>query len=233
MRCSIVMPALNEGEQITKVLVHMKEFVAIEFECLVVVDDVCDSTVSHVLEFSKSDERFKVVINEGKSGPASAIKAGIRAARSSTIVVTMADNSDDFRDIDKLVYLIERGIHIACASRYMPTGQQIGAPIFKSFLSRNAGKSLYFFAKVDTRDATNSFKAYSREFLDAGDIEASHGFEMGVEMIAKARRKGFLIAEIPTIWIDRKAGQSNFKIMKWLPSYLRWYFYAFGIGRER
>jgi len=220
MRCSIVMPALNEGEQITKVLVHMKEFVAIEFECLVVVDNVSDSTISHVLEFSKSDERFKVVINKGKSGPASAIKAGISSARSSTIVVTMADNSDDFRDIEKLVYLIERGIHIACASRYMPTGQQIGAPIFKSFLSRNAGKSLYFFAKVDTRDATNSFKA-------------SHGFEMGLELIAKARRNGFLIAEIPTIWIDRKVGQSNFKIMKWLPSYLRWYFYAFGIGRER
>ena len=36
------------------------------------------------------------------------------------------------------------------------------------------------------------------------------------------------MAEIPTIWLDRQAGVSNFKIAKWMPSYLRWYRFAFG-----
>jgi hypothetical protein len=36
------------------------------------------------------------------------------------------------------------------------------------------------------------------------------------------------VAEIPTIWLDRQAGVSNFKIVKWVPSYLRWYRFAFG-----
>jgi hypothetical protein len=36
------------------------------------------------------------------------------------------------------------------------------------------------------------------------------------------------VAEIPTIWLDRQAGVSNFKIAQWVPSYLRWYRFAFG-----
>ena len=36
------------------------------------------------------------------------------------------------------------------------------------------------------------------------------------------------MAEIPTIWLDRQAGVSNFKIAKWVPSYLHWYRFAFG-----
>jgi len=36
------------------------------------------------------------------------------------------------------------------------------------------------------------------------------------------------VAEIPTIWLDRPAGISNFKVAKWLPKYLRWYRFAFG-----
>jgi dolichol-phosphate mannosyltransferase len=36
------------------------------------------------------------------------------------------------------------------------------------------------------------------------------------------------VAEIPTIWLDRQAGVSNFKIAKWVPSYLHWYRFAFG-----
>jgi hypothetical protein len=36
------------------------------------------------------------------------------------------------------------------------------------------------------------------------------------------------VAEIPTIWLDRQAGMSNFKIAKWIAAYLRWYGFAFG-----
>ena len=36
------------------------------------------------------------------------------------------------------------------------------------------------------------------------------------------------MAEIPTIWLDRQGGVSNFKIAKWVPGYLRWYRFAFG-----
>jgi hypothetical protein len=98
----------------------------------------------------------------------------------------------------------------------------------KGLLSRLAGKSLYYAARVGTRDATNSFKAYSREFVSRVGIESDGGFEIGIELVAKARRARLPVVEIPTIWLDRSFGASNFALMAWLPRYLHWYLYAFG-----
>ncbi len=230
IRCSIVIPAFNEDKSIETVMNRIRNSVSIEFECFVVVDSEEDKTIAVVEDFFTKDSRFKIIINRDGQGPAYAIRRGIRESKAKTVVVTMADGSDDPRDIEELCLLVERGVDIACASRYMPTGQQIGAPFIKSIFSKYAGKSLYWFARVGTRDATNSFKAYSREFLSKIDIQAKYGFEMGIELVAKAKRGGYLVAEIPTIWIERSRGNSRFKIFRWIPKYLKWYFFAFRIG---
>ena len=98
----------------------------------------------------------------------------------------------------------------------------------KGFLSESAGRSLRLLAHTGTRDATNSFKAYSTAFVRAVGIESRDGFEIGIELTAKARRLRLPIAEIPTIWLDRQEGMSNFRTAAWLPKYLRWYRFAFG-----
>jgi hypothetical protein len=95
-------------------------------------------------------------------------------------------------------------------------------------LSRLAGISLQLLARVGTRDATNSFKAYSTDFVRSVGIDSDAGFEVGLELVAKARRLRLPVAEIPTIWLERTSGHSNFNLRKWLPHYLRWYLYAFG-----
>ena len=99
----------------------------------------------------------------------------------------------------------------------------MGGPAAKGLISRLAGKSLYWLARVGTRDATNSFKAYRRVFVRAATIESDKGFEIGIELVAKARRARLPVAELPTIWLDRAFGASNFKLAAWLPRYLRWY----------
>ena len=232
MRCSIVIPAYEESENIIAVLERIQEHVNLDFECLVVVDGDSDSTIPIVNAFTKRDSRFRIVMNRIGQGPAFAIRSGIQESKSSVVVVTMADGSDDPRNIPELVLLIERGVDIACASRYMPTGQQIGAPFLKALLSRYAGKSLYAFARVGTRDSTNSFKAYNKNFLTEVGIESKYGFEMGIELVAKARRFGYLVAEIPTIWIERNVGESRFSLFRWIPKYLKWYLFALGMGKK-
>jgi hypothetical protein len=148
-------------------------------------------------------------------------------AAADVAVVTMADGCDDPFQIDELVRLVERGVVIAAASRYMRGGRQIGGPPLKSFISRLAGISLHYFGRVGTRDATNSFKAYSLPFVRAVGIESDAGFEVGIELVAKARRSHRPVAEIPTIWLERDYGQSHFDMRKWLGKYLRWYLFAF------
>jgi hypothetical protein len=144
------------------------------------------------------------------------------------VVVTMADGCDDPQQIDQLVRLVERGVVIAAASRYSRGGQQVGGPFLKGLLSRMAGLSLWGLARVGTRDATNSFKAYDVDFVRRVGITSCAGFEIGIELVAKARRARLPVAELPTIWLERHQGVSNFKLVSWLPHYLGWWRFAFG-----
>ena len=225
---SVVIPAYNEGESIVPVLDRIFDAVQSECEILVVVDFKQDTTVPVLQAYSEHEPRLKAVVSTYGRGPANAIRYGIDQVANPVVVVTMADGSDDPRQIDALARLVERGVVVAAASRYCASGQQVGGPLGKSLLSRAAGTSLGLLARVGTRDATNSFKAYSTEFIREVGIDSRSGFEIGLELTAKARRLRRPVAEVPTIWLDRTDGQSNFKLAEWIPRYLRWYRFAFG-----
>ncbi len=227
-RVSIVVPVHNEGENVRKHLVRLLEQVSTPCEVVVVFDSETDSTVPVLTDMSMTWSQIKPTLNTHGRGPASAIRTGMEASLADVVVVTMADGCDDASQIDVLYRLVERGVAIACASRYVRGGQQIGGPLLKGFLSRLAGLSLFWLARVGTHDATNSFKAYSKEFLKVVGVESGKGFEIGIELVAKARRARLPVAEIPTIWLDRTDGVSSFKIIAWIGAYLRWYVYAFG-----
>lgn len=227
-RVSVIIPAYNEGEHIVPALDRIFEAVQLPCEVVVVVDFPEDTTVPVVERYRADEPRLRVAISTYGRGPANAIRFGIDDAQAPTVVVTMADGCDDPRQIDDLVRLVERGVVVAAASRYMPGGAQVGGPFLKSFLSRSAGRSLHTFARIGTRDATNSFKAYDAEFVRSVGIHSRDGFEIGLELTAKARRLGRPVAELPTIWLDRTFGESNFKLAQWIPHYLRWYRFAFG-----
>jgi dolichol-phosphate mannosyltransferase len=225
---SVVIPVYNEGESIIACLDRILRSVMLPSEILVVHDMPEDTSVPYAQQVAKRDPRVRPVLNTYGRGPANAIRFGIACARASVAVVTMADGSDDPRQIDELARLVDRGVVVAAASRYMPGGQQVGGPRLKRMLSRWAGRTLHTFARVGTRDATNSFKAYSTKFVREVGIESRTGFEIGLELTAKATRLRLPVAELPTIWLDRQLGESQFDLGRFLPGYLRWYFFAYG-----
>lgn len=234
-RVSIVIPVYNEGEEIIPVVFRITELVEMSNEVLIVHDTPDDTTVPVITTLAEKHPNVRGLLNTYGRGPANAIKFGIDSASAPVVVVTMADGCDDPSQIDTLARLVERGVVVAAASRYVRSGQQVGGPFMKGLISRVAGLSLYWFARVGTRDATNSFKAYSAPFIKDVGIESDQGFEIGIELVAKARRRRLPVAEIPTIWLDRTFGVSNFKLWTWLPRYLKWYAHAFGprIGPSR
>lgn len=225
-RISIVIPAYNEGEEIIKCLDQILAAVILPCELLVVFDRPEDTTADPARRYAEREPRIRPVLNDIRPGPAAAILSGIRRARAPVVVVTMADGSDQPHQIEQLARLVEEGAVVAAASRYMRGGRQVGGPLIKGLVSRTAGISLYVLARVGTHDATNSFKAYSKAFIEQVGVESDAGFEMGIEMVAKAKRQHARVVEIPTVWLDRTAGQSNFKVRQWIPRYLRWYLVA-------
>jgi dolichol-phosphate mannosyltransferase len=229
-RASIIIPARDEGTQIAGVLDRLLPALPPRCEVLVVVDGPADSTAAVLAAYREREPSVSCLVSTYGRGPANAIRYGMDAARAPVAVVMMADGCDDPRQAGDLIRLVERGAAVAAASRYMPGGRQVGGPLLKGLLSRAAGRSLHLLARLGTRDATNSFKAYSTQFVRAAGIDSRRGFEVGIELTAKARRLRLHVAEIPTTWLGRTAGTSHFRLASWLPAYLRWYRFAFGPG---
>jgi dolichol-phosphate mannosyltransferase len=219
---SIVVPVYNEAENFPAFYRGLKEHVRTPHSIIVVYDFEEDTTLPVVRELQRDDPSVVLVKNDVR-GVLGALKAGLRHPQRGAVLVTMADGSDDHRQVDEMYRLYTQGFHVVAASRYAPGGGQRGGPPFKKMLSRVAGTSLRWVAGIPTWDATNNFKLYSKQLLDQVQIESVGGFEVALELTVKAHGLGLAIAELPTVWTDRVAGKSNFKLMKWLPRYLRWY----------
>jgi len=227
---SIVMPVFKEGEAVEPVIRALSSAVTASHEILVVYDFDEDPTVPVIARIGAELPAVRGLRNDLGRGVLKAMKAGIAASAGAYILITMSDGSDDAAVVDPMVALAREGADVVSASRYMPGGRQIGGPPLKRLMSRTAGLSLHWLARVPTRDATSNFKLYSRRFLDSITIESTAGFELALELTVKATRAGRRVAEVPTTWRDRTSGTSNFKLRKWLPHYLHWYRVAF-LGR--
>ena len=143
------------------------------------------------------------------------------------VVVYPAD--DDFNPgiLDRMVALARQGCDVVCASRFIPGGTMRGCPWLKATLVRSAAFTLHHFARLPTHDPTSGFRLFSRRVIENLQIESDQGFTYSLELLVKAHRLGWRIGEVPALWFERKHGASRFRVIKWLPAYLRWYGYAF------
>lgn len=231
LKLSLVCPVYNEGANIGPLLERLGREIALPMELIVVYDQDDDDTLPALSRLSPGFA-VRTIRNRFGRGALNAIKTGFCEASGAAILVIMADLSDDLRAVRPMFALIEQGYDVVCGSRYMRGGRQIGGPVLKGLLSRLAGVSLHWLAGVPTHDVTNSFKMYRTAFLRSLSFESSGGFEIGMEAVVKAYVAGGRIAEVPSTWTDRVAGRSRFRLWRWLPHYLHWYFYAFR-GRFR
>jgi dolichol-phosphate mannosyltransferase len=227
---SIVLPVYNEGEAVEPVLRGLARNVTTPHEVVVVYDFDEDTTVPVVARLSGEIPNLRGLRNDLGRGVLNAMKAGIAGTSAPYVLISMADGSDEPEVVDRMVALAKDGADVVAASRYMRGGRQIGGPRLKRLMSRAAGLTLHWFARVPTHDPTSNFKLYSRRFLDSTTIESTAGFELALELTVKATRARRHVAEVPTTWRDRTSGQSNFKLRRWLPHYLHWYRVAF-LGR--
>lgn len=231
---SFLIPVYNEGENITAQLHALKSATDLgAHEIIVVYDLETDSTLPVLRRLAPSFPNLRVIKNAYGRGPRQALRAGFDSARGEGICVTMADLSDDLRLLPRMEALFHEGADVVSPSRYMAGGRQIGGPWLKKTLSSLAGRSLYHLAGLPTHDPTNNFKLYRTSMLRRIDIAPAGGFDLALEITVKAWRAGYRVIELPATWHDRTAGQSRFRLLDWLPSYLRWYLLAFLPGRSR
>lgn len=230
---SIVIPVYNEGENVAPTLRGVVEKTHVRpLEVLVVHDFDEDTTVPVVKRMQADLPELRLHKNTLGRGVLNAMKSGLRAARAPFVLITMGDGADDPADIDAMYELAKGGADVVAGSRYMRGGHQLGGPLLKRSMSRAAGLSLHLVGGLPIHDATSNFRLYSKRLLNQVSIESQGGFELGLELTVKAYRQGMKVAEVPTTWRDRTAGQSRFKLWTWLPRYLHWYWHGI-VGRAR
>jgi len=223
---SLVIPVYNEAENIQPLLRELESQVREAHEVLIVYDFTEDSTLPAIAAMQPPYPDVRLVHNTLGKGVLNALKAGFQASKGDVVVVMVADRSDEPGDLAAMARLVRAGADVVAGSRYMRGGRQLGGPLLKRTLSRCAGVSLHYLAGLPIRDATNNFRAYSRRVIEDIPIEGQAGFAVALELTLKAHWLGWRVAEVPTTWRDRTAGQSRFRLLSWLPHYLRWYLRA-------
>lgn len=226
-RLDIVIPVYNEGANIIRTLTALGREVQTAARVLICYDSADDDTLP-AIEAGRDSMKLPMMLvrNRGR-GAHSAVMSGFAASSAPYILVYPADDDYNAGIIDNMVAKAQSGCDIVCASRFMPGGGMIGCPWLKAVLVRAANFTLHHIARLPTHDASNGFRLFSRRTVESIAVESDRGFCYSIELLVKCHRLGWPIGEVPARWFERMHGQSRFRLLSWLPAYLRWYSYAF------
>ena len=224
----IVIPVYNEGRNILAALGALARNVKTPARVLICYDSEEDDTLPAVRNNPQTYAGLPVeFVRNSSRGAHAAIMCGFRASSAPFVVVYPADDDHNAAILDRMVASAEQGRDVVCASRFMPGGSMVGCPWLKAALVRAASFTLHHFARLPAQDASNGLRLFSRRVIEQIRIESDQGFAYSIELLVKAHRLRWPIGQVPSRWIERKEGQSRFRVLKWLPAYLRWYGYAF------
>lgn len=225
MNFSIIIPAHNEEEVISKTILAFQGQPDKNFELIVIDDHSTDKTASIVEELAKKYPNLRLVANDKDKGFAAALRKGFSVFTADFAIPVMADLCDDPLTVPQMYKKALEGFDIVVGSRYMKGGGRNGGPLLQSLFSSFVGRSLRFLIGVPTSDASNSFKCYARKVIEAVKPQG-RGFEISMEMVLKAYFAGFSITEVPTVWKGRCLGKSKFHLYKVAPRYIKLYLWA-------
>lgn len=163
---------------------------------------------------------LRPIKNEGAHGFGRAIVKGLDAMTGDAVVIMMADESDDPRDVVRYWEKLNEGYDCVFGSRFMKGGGTIDYPPIKLFLNRMANAFVRLMFRHGLNDTTNAFKAYRKEVIDGIRPILSPHFNITVELPLKAIVRGYIFTVIPITWRNRRHGVAKLKIKEMGSRYL-------------
>ncbi|MGB7220531.1 MAG: polyprenol monophosphomannose synthase [Vicinamibacterales bacterium] len=208
----VVIPAYNEAENILRLL-PMVVAQAPNTDVLVVDDHSPDGTATLVKDLMAADPRIHLIERAAKMGLGTAYVAGFRYAIANAfdyVVCMDADFSHDPAEIPNFLEKIQ-GCDLVIGSRYVDGVRILNWPMSRLLLSYSGNLYSRFVTGLPVCDATSGFKCYRRAVLEGIDLDGmkSNGYAFQIEMVYKAWRKGFKLAEVPITFLERRSGASK------------------------
>lgn len=212
---SIIIPARNEEGALPSTVEHLHlelRLNGIPHEIVVVDDGSTDNTWSVLQEIKGRVPVLKPIKNSGQNGFGRALAFGMRQASGDAVVIMMADESDDARDVVKYWKGLNDGWDCIFGSRFMKGGGVIDYPRFKLGLNRLANLFIRVLFGVPLNDITNAFKAYRMTVIRGCEPLISPHFNLTVELPLKAIVRGYSWTVVPITWRNRRFGVAKLKI---------------------
>jgi dolichol-phosphate mannosyltransferase len=232
-RSLVVLPTYNERENIEAILDAILRQ-ASDLEVLVVDDNSPDGTGAIVDRLAaERPRRIHVLHRPGKAGLGTAYIEGFlwALARDYDYVFEMdADFSHDPADLLRLRAAVASGrADASVGSRWVPGGGTRNWSFLRTFISRGGSVYARLLLGVPVSDLTSGFKCFSRHVLQRLDLPSvrSNGYAFQVEMNYRCYVRGFHVAEVPIVFIDRRVGKSKMGThivteAAWMVLRLRW-----------
>ena len=220
---SVVIPAQNEEDCIASTVEHLYVELRrhnIPHEIIVVDDGSTDGTWSMLESLRAQIPSLRPVQNPAPHGFGRAISRGFDHMAGEAVVVMMADESDDCRDVVRYWKKLNEGYDCVFGSRFIRSGGVIDYPKIKLLLNRLANYFLKVLFRIKLNDTTNAFKAYRKEVIEGCQPLIAPHFNITVEIPLKAIVRGYSWTTIPITWRNRRVGSSKLKIKEMGSRYL-------------
>jgi dolichol-phosphate mannosyltransferase len=220
---SIVIPARDEEGCVVSTVEHLHlelRLNSIPHEIVVVDDGSSDSTWEKLQDLASRLPALRPVQNTGRHGFGRAIIYGLDNMRGDAVVIMMADESDDSRDVVCYWQLLNEGWDAVFGSRFIKGGGVIDYPWFKLRVNRLANLFIRLMFRTTLNDTTNAFKAYRASVIDGCRPLLSPHFNLTVEIPLKTIVRGYSWTVIPITWRNRRSGVPKLKLKEMGSRYL-------------
>jgi dolichol-phosphate mannosyltransferase len=220
---SVVIPARDEEGCIASTVQHLHlelELKKVPHEIIVVDDGSTDRTFPILQEMSATSPYLRPIQNPAPHGFGRAIIRGLDKMSGDAVVIMMADESDDCRDVVRYWDKLNEGFDCVFGSRFLPGGGVIDYPVIKLWINRLANLFIRGLFYHGLNDTTSAFKAYRREVIEGVRPILSPHFNITVELPLKAIVRGYSFSVIPITWRNRRSGEAKLKIREMGSRYL-------------
>lgn len=227
--CAVIIPTYNERETLPHLIRQLMDFPGVR---VLVVDDGSPDGTGQIAENLSSTfpGRLEVMHRPHPAGLGSAYIDGMQHAlayQTDLIAQMDADLSHDVRYLPDLIAAASTA-DLVLGSRYVPGGGVSNWSLDRRLLSRFANFYVRAITGLRVRDATAGYRCWRRETLRQLPLERlkSSGYSFQVEMAWETVRRGFRVAEVPIVFVERTQGRSklNWPVILesiWLPWRLR------------
>ena len=212
---SIVIPARDEADALPATVQHLHlemNLNKIPHEILVVDDGSTDATWAVLQDLAQKIPALYPVQNLGQHGFGRAVTFGLRRCTGDAVVIMMADESDDVREVVTYWQKLNEGWDCVFGSRFIKGGGVIDYPGVKLFLNRLANFFIRCIFRVPLNDTTNAFKAYRRTVIQGCEPLIAPHFNLTVELPLKAIVRNYSWTVVPITWRNRRYGEAKLKI---------------------